>query len=392
MSINTRKLINISSGLSGAAHYRYLPFNGELGGSLQNYTICNRFPAPRSFDGFKISIVVGDSAVVKYTFALSTNPNDDGAALSWLPIKFSGSDTVTRSGSGELWSDIIPFDSSSSQSQYIFIRAFSATAGFGYIGSAPQKFTYFDNVCFGNYASAHGRSSGDKSTSGAIAVAYGDWPTMCAASAVFYGPNCFSISAVGDSLDSGWASGAGTTAPAFASTIKYAAKKLDELGYSAGFYNLATAGSVHYNSSTKILDQFTPGLRVDFMTIRAWSPNDPADAASFARCFGETEIAALALSAKGCTTLFVTPTPCSKTGQEELNRQACLARIRSGRVIGIPVDIDAAVVSVAGGNTIKSEYNAVAADGVHLNPLGYSVIGNVYAQKIKEYIDSRLNW
>ena len=218
---------------SGVASYLYVQAAMSLGGSISGKTILNRFPAPINFNGFRLSIPSGDSAVVTYTYAISTNPLDNGSGLTWTPVTFSSATTITRSGASVIVSDLLSCVKSSSVDLFLFVRAYSPTAGYKYQDMGGQIFASQDNANFGNFGNAWASVSGDITSSGTLAPTTSDWSECQVMGADFYGKQCFTIACIGDSLDQGWSVNSGSTEASYRQPTKFCAMNLNALGYRA---------------------------------------------------------------------------------------------------------------------------------------------------------------
>lgn len=379
-----RWVTNRRAVLSGVATFNYFPLAGLISGNNAGRTIANKLPAPRRFKGFRIKIPSGDSASVTYTYAFSTNPTDSGSALSWEPITFSGSATITRTGATPIVSDLIVAQISSLAPIYLFIRAYSVSANFGYVDSgAGQYFASTDKIAFGDYSCAWGIATGNFTLSGSVVVGTSDWSAWEILSADFYGDDCFTVGAVGDSLDQGWSVGGGSaTESNLRHTARFAAKYLDSIGACAGYNSFAKAGEKHVVSMPKVTQLYSVDTFADFVIMRPWSPNDGPTYSAFAKSRAETIAAISNVSALGGVAVVATPTPCGASGEKEAGRVSAVAFAMSAAHGGVGVDIATPVADPANEANIAPAYMDTTGNSTHMSTAGYALVGYVYGQQI----------
>ena len=371
--------------LSGVASYLYFPGAGPLSGNVTGKTLAAKFPCPRRFLGFRINIPSGDSAVMTYSYAFSSSPSDNGMGLTWTTITFSGNSTITRAASGTVPSDVMPVIKNSQTDLYLYVRAYSESATVKFFDAGGgQYFASAELAAFGDYASQAGRTSGDLTASGFLACGSGDWAAWQVTGADFYGPDCFTVGAIGDSLDQGWSVNGGSSSETnWRLTAKFAAKNLQASGYCAGYYSLAKAGEKHTVSVAKVPSQFFGNdVFSDFITLRTWSPNDGATASTFAKGRAETAAAIARIMGNGGTPVVATPTPCGASGEKETYRLLSVAYAKDPSHGGVPVDIATPVADPNNIANIKSDYLDTSGNSTHFNTAGYELIGNTYGARI----------
>lgn len=383
----------VSNGVSMVASFQYAPADWALGtAALQFHYVANKLPCPKAFNSFRLRIPSGDSSVLQYTYAFSESPTDDGSSLSWSPVLFGASASVTRSTSGEIISDVINYVRNSSLPLYLYIRSYSESAGIKALsfGQGNQYFSSCELAIWGDYAMQSVHAAGKSLTSGALLPGPADWAVWQITGADFFGPKCFTIGGVGDSLDQGWSVNGATSSSECNDRypVKFAAKALHDLGYSVGYKSLAVGGEKHSVSMAKLDSLFGIDLACDITFLRTWSPNSVGlQYVSMT----ETRNAVNKIKSNGSVPVVVTPTPVGASPTLELLRLATVDYSVHGDHGGVYLDINAIVADPNAPQNILPAYRDASGNTTHMSTLGYSVVGSEYAKIAKSIMNSLHN-
>lgn len=343
-------------------------------------TYAIRWPLPCDVSGLKIKFFSGTvSGTLKAFWAKSTVSDDTGASLTWKAITVNGSATITRSGSSnEIVSDLIA-QNLVYGTDYLFIRVVGTNVSYWDSGLGDNC-EALSNSVFG-VGFAHRVMPGDLGNSGwAQPAQMGTLPTQI--QDVFFYPKdkvAATIACVGDSLDEGWNT-TGTAEFQFKAPIIFASQFARTDGLNLGFLVRAVGGQTHTVSVSEIENLSD----VDFVTLRAWSPNGSFDTqAHFDAMMTETMYALGRIKRKGFIPVMLTSAPIGASGVREDLRNAQNERVRALASRYIVADIDVAVRDDANHSVLKAEYLDPLGNSTHLSLAGYQKCGEVIYNSIK---------
>lgn len=363
------------SGLIPSTAFAYDDFfyyHSPLGGSKYPYTWGLGVKNKTTGTSFKIAIPNGDSATLKYTYAIAPSLTDNGSTLTWLPLTFNGgATTVTRtSDTTDIISDVIE---TGARIPFLFVRAFGTGAGAAYI--APDQYGELRASMFGDDGIVRSQTVMDQ-TNGAT------YPIVMSAGGtcnynvrgVYWGgtkQTTISLGALGDSLDQGWNTQQIWAQWPFGGPARWAIKYMrDVFGGDMATYPNASAGELHSVSMGRI-SEYAAG-QVSVVTLRPWSPNSYDAGVSFEAQWQEFLTGMAAIQSYGAVPLPMTITPCGASGAKLRGIQMLNSRVRA---LPLFVDLDAAVRDPANPTRILPAYMDPLGNTTHFSTAGNAAQG-----------------
>lgn len=375
-----------------------ISFRTDLSGTQ---TVMNQLSSPVAFSGLRLKFAkYSAQRTFKCFVAVTSTANNDGSALTWVPVLYAGSSTIVipqlanNAIPEEVFSDYVSISSvaSSTGTHILQIRVVEDNLITPMDWNVLADLSSTSDLVYGaSNGLRWGIFAGDRGNTGSIAPTTTAYMRTMVQAVSFYHRSTLSytLASIGDSLDQGWNSASANGQFQRQSPVLHAVNALISLGYdisddACAIAAQSTTDMILYQRDIVIQDS------PDFCTIRFGTPNDGSTQDSLFKAFSRKVELAKELKKNGITPILLTMYPYMTVGNiaNDTFRQAMNDDVRAMSNMFTIADLDLAIRNPADVHYINPTYS-IGTDTIHLNALGYQVCGQTIANAIVNRIEKK---